>query len=191
MKRAIIILVLLALLLPRTALANDSALWAALKSGNHVVLIRHALAPGGGDPPGFRLRDCTTQRNLSDTGRAQARRIGEIFRRNGMPVARVHSSQWCRCLETARLMALGKLTELPALNSFFGQYENRAPQTQALRAWIAAADLSPGKPPVMLVTHQVNISALTGRGVASGEMVFVKRSPKGELSAAGTIATGD
>ncbi len=157
--------------LPTHARAQDTAaLWQALRGGGHVALMRHALAPGTGDPADFSLDDCATQRNLSDGGRRQAVRIGESFRRNGIERARVFSSQWCRCRETARLIDLGTVAPLPALNSFFQQWEHRDSRTQALRQWLATQDLST---PMVLVTHQVNITALTGRGAASGEIVVV------------------
>lgn len=157
--------------LPTDARAQDTAaLWQALRGGGHVALMRHALAPGTGDPADFSLDDCATQRNLSAEGRRQAVRIGEAFRRNGIERARVFSSQWCRCRETARLIDLGTVAPLPALNSFFQQWEHRDSRTQALRQWLATQDLST---PMVLVTHQVNITALTGRGAASGEIVVV------------------
>ena len=111
---------------------NESTLWDALKTGNHIALLRHALAPGTGDPPEFQLGQCTTQRNLSDEGRDQARTIGGLFRENGIHNVRVFSSQWCRCMETAKLLALGPVAELPLLNSFFQNYERRESQTRML-----------------------------------------------------------
>ncbi len=166
--------------------AADAPLWQALKSGGHFALLRHALAPGTGDPAGFILRDCATQRNLSQGGRAQAERIGARFRANGIEAAKVYSSQWCRCLDTARLLGLGPVEELPALNSFFRKAERGAPQNRALKNWIERADLGE---PVVLVTHQVNITALTGVYPASGELVVVHVDGGGELSVIGTINT--
>lgn len=148
--------------------------------------MRHAIAPGTGDPPEFMLGDCNTQRNLSSEGREQAMRIGARFRENGIHTARVFSSQWCRCLETARLLELGTVDDLPIINSFFQQYENREPQTEALREWIAVQDLDE---PLVLVTHQVNITALTGIFPNSGEMVIIRRSSGAEIEVVGTIKT--
>ena len=108
------LLTCLALLLPVLAFgadADEAALWKALRDGGHVALMRHAIAPGVGDPAGFRLDDCTTQRKLSAQGRAQARAIGERFRANGITTAAVFSSQWCRCLDTARELALCEFAE--------------------------------------------------------------------------------
>ncbi len=171
---------------PRLSAEEDIALWSALRSGGHVALLRHAIAPGTGDPPEFTLHDCGTQRNLSDEGRDQAARIGARFRANGIQTARVYSSQWCRCLETARLLELGPVEELPILNSFFGRYERRARQTRALEEWLTGRDLDE---PFVLVTHQVNITALTKVYPASGELVVIHRSDDGEISVLGTIAT--
>jgi phosphohistidine phosphatase SixA len=168
------------------AVAETHAVWNALASGGHVALLRHARAPGTGDPAEFSLGDCQTQRNLSDAGRDQARRIGGRFRNSGIESAAVFSSQWCRCLQTARLLGLGKVQPLPALNSFFGRTDRRGPQTQALREWIASRDLGV---PTVLVTHQVNITALTGVYPTSGELVVVHRAADGALSVVGTIAT--
>jgi broad specificity phosphatase PhoE len=137
-----------------------------------------------GDPPQFALRDCATQRNLSDEGRDQAVRIGARFRENGIPTARVFSSQWCRCLETASLLGLGQVQELPFLNSFFRHYERRESQSEELRAWLATQDFDA---PAVLVTHQVNISALTGTYLAEGTLVVIRRTADGEISVVGVI----
>lgn len=179
------LLILLPLL--ATARSGDSdALWAALRDGGHVVLIRHALAPGTGDPDDFRLDDCATQRNLSEPGREQARRIGRLFRDRGVAVARVLSSRWCRCLETARLLELGPVEPFPALDSFFGRREAGPAQTAALRAFVS--EPRPGAA-LVLVTHQVNISALTGVYPASGEMVVLRPQGNGDFQVLGRIAT--
>lgn len=157
-------------------------LWDALKSGGHVALIRHARAPGFGDPPGFRLDDCGTQRNLSDEGRGQARRIGQGFRDAGVAVDRVYSSEWCRCLETAELLDLGPVEPFPPLNSFFERPERRGPQLAALVPWLR--DARPDGA-LVLVTHQVVIRALTGRGAGSGEIVVVRH--RGDAPGDGTL----
>ena len=160
--------------------------WSALKSGNHFVLIRHALAPGYSDPDYFDVEDCKTQLNLSSEGRRQSKKIGDLFRSNGIKRALVYSSQWCRCLDTARLLDLGDVSELSTLNSFFEHFEKETFQTKELKRWIETASLST---PTVLVSHQVNISALTGYSPASGEIVFVERSPDGSLSIIGSIQT--
>ena len=104
-----------------------------------VVAMRHAIAPGTGDPANFKLGDCSTQRNLSAQGRAQAKQIGAEFRNRNIKVARVLSSQWCRCLETAKLINLGKVEPFPALNSFFSDSSKEARQTAAIRKLIVEA----------------------------------------------------
>ena len=186
--RVVLILTILCwgVTVPAFAENNESAIWDALKSGGHVVLIRHAIAPGTGDPPEFQLGKCTTQRNLSDEGRDQAEKIGARFRENGIHRAWIFSSQWCRCLETAKLLRLGKIEELAVLNSFFEHMERRDSQTKMLLEWLGERDL---KIPLVLVTHQVNITALTGIYPGSGEMVVVRLSNAGDITVVGTIET--
>ena len=143
-----------------------------LETAGLVVLLRHAEAPGTGDPPDFRLDDCAPQRTLSDDGRAQAGRIGEQLRQLGIGKASVLSSQWCRCLETARLLDLGPVKEMSALNSFIGNPAEEKDKTTELRQFLA--DLPRDGQPVVLVTHQVNITALTGIFPASGEAILLR-----------------
>lgn len=181
-----VVAVLVAGLHAMPARADEPALWEQLRSGGHLALLRHALAPGTGDPPELTLGDCSTQRNLSGEGREQARRIGERFRANGIDGARVLTSQWCRCRETAELLGLGPVTDLPALNSFYQRPGQRQPQTAALKEWIAGRDFDGVH---VLVTHQVNISALTGTYAASGELVVVRALNSGEVEVIGTIET--
>jgi len=176
-----------ALIGPRPALASENAaLWQKLGDGSHFAMIRHALAPGVGDPGEFKLRDCTTQRNLNDEGRAQAQHIGALFRTNGIAAANVYSSQWCRCLDTARLMALGDVTEMSAINSFYQRSQNKEKQLSAFNTWLSQADLST---PTILVTHQVVISAVTNGFASSGEIVIVKRLGDGTVTLVGRVET--
>ena len=165
-RRTCLIAAPLALLRP-PAFAQAPDFWALLREGGVAVLIRHAQTePGLGDPPGFRLGQCQTQRKLSAEGRAQAKRLGEAFRRAGVRVDEVRSSAWCRCVDTAQL-AFGRHALWPALNSFFqGQGDGDA-QTREVLDTVAAL-----RAPVnwVLVTHQVNISALTGEYPAMGEL---------------------
>jgi broad specificity phosphatase PhoE len=164
-------IVALLLLLPASAAAVPEAeLWAALKTAGHAALVRHADAPGFGDPPEFRLDDCSTQRNLSGEGREQARALGARFREHGIRSAAVYSSQWCRCMETARLLGLGAVTAFPGLNSFFDERGLEGRRTAEARALLLEARGGP----LVLVTHQVNIRALTGEAVGSGEIVVVR-----------------
>ncbi|MEW5967512.1 MAG: histidine phosphatase family protein [Pseudomonadota bacterium] len=178
-------------LLALTALAAFAPSPAAadpLPQAGHVLMLRHAYAPGIGDPPGFRLDDCASQRNLDASGRAQAAAVGDWLRAQGVRQARVHSSQWCRCQETARLLGLGAVTPTPALNSFFGEPQARDGTLQALRAFLAQQPAD--GPLLVLVTHQVNIAAVTGRGIGSGEGVLLAREPGGELRVVRTLDFG-
>jgi phosphohistidine phosphatase SixA len=160
--------------------------WEALREGGNVVLMRHTIAPGGGDPPGFRLDDCATQRNLSNEGRQQARSIGRAFRRRAIPVDRVLTSQWCRCRETAELLQLSAVEEYPVLNSFFSDRSTAGRQTRDLRRFIGTLDLRGN---IVLVTHQVNITELTGVFPASGEMVVVRPDGQNEFQLVGRLKT--
>jgi broad specificity phosphatase PhoE len=171
---------------PNVTKADDSTLWEALKSGDHFVLLRHALAPGFGDPTTVDLSDCSTQRNLSEEGRQQSRKIGEMFRANGISDAVVLTSQWCRCRETANLMGIGKVEDMTSLNSFFQRRENQARQLNELEQWHLNANLDR---PTVLVTHQVVITGLTDYFPSSGEIVFDKQSPSNDLQVVGTIDT--
>jgi phosphohistidine phosphatase SixA len=156
---------LLALLVSPVRAAEPLPLAELAKPGR-VLMLRHALAPGTGDPASFKLRDCSTQRNLDATGRTQAVMLGQRLTNAGVTGAWVYSSQWCRCLDTARLLDLGPVKELPALNSFFARPQDRAVNIAALRAFLEK--LPADGPPVVLVTHQVTIKAITGEFALSG-----------------------
>jgi broad specificity phosphatase PhoE len=168
-------LVLLLALAAAPAHAEDEP-WALLRKGGHVVLLRHAQTTAGvGDPQGMRLDDCGTQRNLSEEGRSQARRIGEAFRQFRVPIDAVLSSEWCRCVETAGLAFGGAADVWPALNNLFGRPENRQKQIDALAARIGAWR---GKGNLVLVTHGSTMLALTRAGAQMGEMLIL--APRGE-----------
>jgi phosphohistidine phosphatase SixA len=171
--RPIFVTVTLAALIPLLSPAAAAAelVLAELAKLGRVLILRHALAPGVGDPQSFELRDCSTQRNLDSTGRAQAVELGKRLVRAGVTRAKVYSSQWCRCLDTARLLDLGSVEELLALNSFFRRPEAREGQLAALRTFLSKLPVD--GPPVILVTHQVIISALTGHGAVSGGGVIL------------------
>lgn len=160
----------------RPLLAND-AVAERLREPGAVLLIRHAPAPGIGDPDGFRLDDCATQRNLNDEGRQQARAIGDWLRGRGIAQARVYSRQWCRCLETAGLIDLGPVTELPVLNSFFERPAERDGRLAELRRFLAAQPGDGGL--LVLVTHQATISAVSGIFADSGMGVLMARGEGG------------
>lgn len=172
-------------LVPASAFAQGADPWAELAKPGAVVLFRHATAPGVGDPAGFKLDDCRTQRNLSEEGRAEARRLGELFRTRQVQVGAVLHSQWCRTRDTARLAFGDQVREEPAFNSFFGQ-EASARDAQTRRARdVIARWRGPGT--LVVVTHQVNITALTGLGAASAEGVVVGRQPDGSLRVLATL----
>ena len=159
-----------ALFLPLPPTAADTG-FARLSQPGIVAIVRHAHAPGTGDSAQFRLDDCTTQRKFDERGREQAREIGAAIRGAGVTVDRVLTSQWCRRRDTARLLDLGPVEELPALNSFFRNPDRADRQTAELRQFLFG--LPSGKI-VILVTHYVNIRALTGRGAASGEVFLLE-----------------
>ncbi len=186
MKQGIVFgLVLCMIVVTGKSLASDASLVERMKSGNAVLMIRHALAPGIGDPEEFQLDDCKTQRNLNDQGREQARSIGDWLRRHGISPARIYSSQWCRCLETARLMQVGQVIPLPALNSFFQRQEDREPNLAALRK-VIHAESQPGEL-IVMVTHQVTISGITGEWTDSGHAKLVGPGDNGQIDLLGSI----
>lgn len=163
----------------------DEAVWALLKAGGQVVLMRHAVTtPGVGDPQGMVLEDCGTQRNLSDAGRAHARQVGEAFRRRGVGVAQLISSPWCRCLETARL-AFGMSPEVsPALGNLFGRGDPGGRQVAQMKALVAAR---PGTGNRVLVSHGSTIMALTGSSLGTAEMLVVTPQAGGGFEVAGRL----
>ena len=182
--REIVAATVLALLLPTlpgpAAAASADELWALLRGGGQIVLLRHGTTtPGVGDPPGFRLDDCATQRNLTDAGRDESRRVGAAFRAQRVSVGRVLSSPWCRCLETARL-AFGRVEPWPALANLFGRQE----RADALRA---ALGERPSDGTLVLVSHGSTISSATGVMPAMGEFVVVTPEGGGRFTIAGRI----
>jgi broad specificity phosphatase PhoE len=169
--------------LPSPALA-DETLWSLLKKGGRVVLMRHAVTtPGVGDPPGFRLDDCSTQRNLTDDGRRDAQRVGAEFRTRGVVVENVLSSPWCRCVETANL-AFGKAEISTALSNLFTHPQNRDRQVREMRELISV-------PPVgnrVFVSHGATISALTGVSLDTAEMLVVTPQGGGQFVVNGRLS---
>ncbi|MEA5447280.1 hypothetical protein VB780_01780 [Leptolyngbya sp. CCNP1308] len=154
----------------------------------YAVLLRHALAPGTGDPAGFRLEDCATQRNLSAAGQDQARRIGAAFRQRDIAVVQVLSSQWCRSLDTATLMDLGPVEPFEPLNSFFRDRRTAADQTAQIQAYLSR---QPNRGVIVMVTHQVNITALTGVVPGSGQAVVMTLDDEGNLVQVGLLDAGE
>ena len=167
------------------AASVEDTLWQLLRRGGHVVLMRHVSTEPtpGFDPPGFTLGDCATQRNLSAFGRDEARGIGAAFRARGIPVARVLSSRWCRCLETARL-AFGTVEPWPALDSYHADRSRAPAQTAEVRR---LAGERPTGGNVIMVTHEVNIAAATGISPAPGEMVILAPEGDGRFQTAGRL----
>lgn len=164
--------------------SQSSTLKDSLNDGQHVLMIRHADAPGFSDPPNLKIGDCSTQRNLGERGRKQAQALGVWLKQQGIDSADVLSSAWCRCVDTATLLAKGPVTVAPALGSFFRNMSDSESQTQALRNLLAQrlkspADTTKPKKPLILVTHQVNISAYTGGFVGQGDMILVKVDGRG------------
>jgi phosphohistidine phosphatase SixA len=159
---------------PRAGAAEAAAF---ARPGVH-ALMRHARAPGTGDPPGFRLDDASTQRNLDAGGRAQARAAGALLRATGARFDPVLSSAWARCVETATLMEMGPVRVEPAFNSFF---EDRSEGPTRSAAALALLRALPKQAKALVVTHQVNIAALTRTAAASGEIIAVRIAPDGTL----------
>ncbi|SEO53323.1 Phosphohistidine phosphatase SixA [Duganella sp. CF517] len=179
---------ILALLGARPASAADTdsaALWRRLREGGYVVLMRHAATvPGVGDPENFKLGACATQRNLSDRGREDARRVGAAFREREVPVSEVLSSRWCRCVDTAQL-AFGRVRPEAMVDSMFNDDDAaRQNKVRALRAYLSAHK-APGN--LVLVTHDINIRVLVGESLAQGEMVVALAQPDGTLKSAGVL----
>lgn len=180
-RRFVLWLPVAALAMATPSIAEEAA-WEALKAGA-IVLFRHANAPGTGDPPNFMLRDCSTQRNLDEAGRLKARDIGEAFTSRAVAVGQVMTSQWCRSRDTAQLAFGEGVVEEAAFNSFFQDRSTEEQQTAAARAILLAWR---GPTALVVVTHQVNITALTGIVPAQGEGI-VLRSDGSQLELVGRI----
>jgi phosphohistidine phosphatase SixA len=172
MSRLVLAALFLSLIVaPMGTVADERDAWAALVSGSHVALVRHGNAPPGyGDPPGFKIDDCATQRNLDDLGRAQARAVGEAFRQHGVQVDKILSSPLCRCLETARLMALGPVESVLAVAS-----SDRSPEGLPALKQMVANWRGPGT--LVLVTHAFTVKSLVGIMPEQAETVVVRPKP--------------
>jgi phosphohistidine phosphatase SixA len=162
--------------------ADDEKLWSAIKQGGHVLLIRHASAPGTFDPPGFKLDDCSTQRNLSEQGRAQARQLGEALRARKIPIGEVLSSQWCRCVDTATLaFGSANVVPMPILSSPTKlSSEQRTANTLAVQERIQRLALAKPKATTnsVYVSHMFNVQDITGQAIDEGEILIVRGSDK-------------
>ena len=160
------------LFLTTNAVANDNFIYLSdlkQQSINKVVFLRHALAPGNGDPLNFNVNDCSTQRNLDHVGIAQSKMIGQSFQKLGIKFTNIYSSFWCRCKDTIINMKVGKFRTHEGLNSFYESYSDKDITLRKLRLLINSFDKSKG--PYLLVTHYVNILAFTGLSASSGGMV--------------------
>jgi phosphohistidine phosphatase SixA len=157
--------------------ATDDSLeaWAALVKGGSVALVRHGNAPPGhgGDPPGFKLDDCATQRNMDERGREQAKAVGEAFRTHGVRADKILSSPWCRCLETARLMALG-----PVESAMVVAASDRSPDRLAALKQIVSDWRGPGT--LVVVTHALTVQGLVGILPGQAETVVIRPKPGSE-----------
>ncbi len=193
MKRLIALLIfsLIFTLSPQTSMANELAIWDKLQGTapkGYVLLLRHSLAPGVGDPENFDLRDCSTQRNLSAVGRQDAQDVGRWLARREIKIARVESSRWCRAKETANLLNLGKVRLNRNLDSLFEEADAlNHPQTIKVRRQIVDHRNKSGM--LILVGHFVNIAAITNVGVDSGEGVLVRADSKGVIKVVGSTPT--
>ncbi len=163
----------------------DEALWKLVQQGGQVLMIRHATTvPGVGDPEGFRLDDCATQRNLSAEGRAEAKRLGAALRARKVPVGEVLSSPWCRCIETAELALGSRPATWAALGNLFGRPEAAQAQVREMRSRIGDYR---GKRNLVLVTHGSTTLALTGVSPAQGEIVVLTPQGGGKFRVAGRL----
>ena len=183
-KNVISLLAYVFILLFTSQLNASNQAWNLAQEGNKIILIRHSLAPGGGDPPGFKINDCKTQRNLNRTGINQSKKIGKLFKKNKVPVDQVLSSQWCRCKDTAKY-AFGNFKEFTALNSTFQSpyNKNEGKQLKELYKFIKKWD-GKGKN-LVLITHYSIITAVTNSVPSSGEIVIADKN----FEVIGTIQT--
>jgi phosphohistidine phosphatase SixA len=181
------ILILLSCLLSQNVYANELAIWDRLQGTNpkgYVLLLRHTLAPGVGDPENFKLNDCSTQRNLSSVGREDAKAVGDWLKRREIKVARVESSRWCRAKQTAQLLDIGRVRLNSNLDSLF-ESADPAKAIQTVRVKRQIVDWRDKSGLLVLVGHFINIGAVTGVGVDSGEGVLVKADSKGKITVVG------
>ena len=169
----LILFFILSIIFPVSTFSNDELI-SNLQSGGNIVFIRHALAPGSGDPNNIDLNDCRTQRNLSEEGINQSKKIGELFIENNIPIDKVLSSEWCRCKDTARY-AFKNYKTFHGLNSFYDEkfYKLKNKQIKDLQKYIKDWD---GNKNLILVTHYVVISEMLNIGVSSGEIVISNKN---------------
>ena len=154
--------------------ANENE-WKPAHEGNKIIMIRHALAPGRGDPKEFKINDCSTQRNLDEIGINQSKNIGKLFKEKKIKIDQVLSSQWCRCKDTAKY-AFNNYKEFPALNSTFSPpYDkNEKQQIKELKNFVQKWNGKGAN--LILVTHYVVILAMTGQASSSGEILITDKN---------------
>jgi phosphohistidine phosphatase SixA len=179
-------LLAIGLMLAPAAQAGDEETWALLKQPGHFALLRHSNAPGGRlEPYGMDLKDCAIQRNLDDEGRAQARRLGAELRKHGLANVRIVSSQFCRALETGKLLGVGPAGELAALNQIYAaDVDKLTAATAQIKAYMHNI---PRNQPALLVSHVTNIFDILGVNLSSGELAVVHLDAAGSLSVDGRI----
>ena len=170
------VMLVITLCLSTAAVAN---LASPMTDGQHILLMRHADAPGFSDPAGHRLDQCSTQRNLGEFGKKQAERTGQWLSQQGIESAKVFSSPWCRCVDTATLLKKGPVIVDPSLGSFFENMSLANQKTESLRQLVQKSLRQFPKTPIIMVSHHVNIEAFTGVVLGSGDMVLVKIGPNG------------
>lgn len=169
------------LVLTQSKLATaQSELANKLNDGAHILLMRHADAPGYGDPRNYQIGQCATQRNLGDVGRKQAKNTGDWLSSQGITQAKVYSSPWCRCVDTATLLNKGEVKKEMTLGSFFDDMSQAKKQTDELTKFISTERKQFPKTPIIMVTHHVNIQSYVGEVVNSGDMVLVKVDATGK-----------
>ena len=183
MKKIISLLfIFISLVFSNQAFSNDDLIQ-SLKEGGKIIFIRHAYAPGGGDPDNFDVNDCSTQRNLNNEGISQSKLIGEFFVKNKIQIDQVLSSEWCRCKDTAKY-AFKNFKTFNALNSFFSSKfaQNEDKQIKDLKNFIQNWKSEKN---LVLVTHYVVISSMLNMAVGSGEIVITNN----DYDVIGTIET--
>lgn len=186
-KNFMVVVLLLCSLMTQSAYANELEIWDKLQGTNpkgYVLLLRHTIAPGVGDPENFKLNDCSTQRNLSQVGRDDAKAVGDWLKRRDIKISRVESSRWCRAKETAQLLGIGKVRLNSNLDSLFDS-QDPAKAIQTVRVKKQIVDWRNKSGLLVLVGHFINIGAVAGVGVGSGEGVLVKADSKGKITVVG------
>ena len=165
-------LILIIFFIPNISFSNETLI-NSLKDGKKIIFIRHAIAPGSGDPESFNIKNCSTQRNLNDEGKIQSKKIGNFFKTNKIKISKILSSEWCRCKDTAKI-AFGKFETFNALNSFYEArfQKNRSSQIRDLRNFISSWESDSN---LILVTHYVVIYDLLNSAASSGEMIITDK----------------